>query len=235
MPWEHLAEALRESDIVITSTGSSLPVLTRAMVRSAVPASRTQPLFLIDIAVPRDVDPAAGDIEQVFLYNIDDLQAIVRDNLSKRSAEVGRAEQIVEDEVKRFAQWQRARGAIPTVVALRQRFEEIRRTELQRLEPKLAHLPPEARGRVEEITRLIVEKLLLQPTEQLKTVPDAQTMEAYSDALARLFALDAGAYHAHHPHAGHKRTAGEAEPATGGAARTPAERPADTSTDPVRS
>ena len=106
---------------------------------------------------------------------------------------------------------------------------------MQRLEPKLAHLPPEARGRVEEITRLIVEKLLLQPTEQLKTVPDAQTMEAYSDALARLFALDAGAYHAHHPHAGHKRTAGEAEPATGGAARTPAERPADTSTDPVRS
>ena len=91
---------------------------------------------------------------------------------------------------ERFAQWQRARGAIPTVVALRQRFENIRRAELQRLEPKLAGLPPEARGRVDEITRLIVEKLLLQPTEQLKTVPDSRTMEAYSDALSRLFALE---------------------------------------------
>ena len=190
MQWERLTDALREADIVITSTGSSLPVLTRAMVRSAVPASRTQPLFLIDIAVPRDVEPEAGDIEQVFLYNIDDLQAIVRDNLTKRSAEVGKAEQIVDDEVKRFAQWQRARGAIPTVIALRQRFEEIRRTELQRLEPKIAQLPPEARGRVDEITRLIVEKLLLQPTEQLKTLPDSRTVEVYSDAISRLFALD---------------------------------------------
>jgi glutamyl-tRNA reductase len=227
MPWERLSDALRESDIVITSTGSPIPILTRAMVHGAVPPSRTQPLFLIDIAVPRDVEPEAGDIEQVFLYNIDDLQAIVRDNLTKRSAEVGKAEQIVDDEVRRFAQWQRARGAIPTVVALRQRFEDIRRNELQRLEPKLANLPPEARGRVEEITRLIVEKLLLQPTEQLKTVPDNQTMEAYSDALSRLFALEANG-----PPPPAQVPAPPAAPPDGG---QPITRPAGAPTDPVRS
>jgi glutamyl-tRNA reductase len=189
VPWDELPRTLVESDIVITATGASTPVVTRAMVQAAVPASRTRPLFIIDIAVPRDVEADASEIEQVFLYNIDDLQAIVHDNLSKRSAEVGKAEMIVDAEVGKFGQWQRSRGAIPTVVALRQRFETIRRAELERLEPKLASLPPEARGRVEEITRLIVEKLLLQPTEQLKTLPDRETMIAYSDALNRLFAL----------------------------------------------
>ncbi|MEW6320963.1 MAG: glutamyl-tRNA reductase [Acidobacteriota bacterium] len=189
MPWDALATALLDSDIVITCTGSPVPILDRARVEQAVPASRVRPLFLIDIAVPRDVDPAVGDIEQVFLYNIDDLQAIVRENLERRGSEVGRAERIVEEEVQRFAQWHRARGAIPTVVALRQRFESIRRSELQRLEAKLAQLPPEARGRVDEITRLIVEKLLLQPTEQLKALGDPGIVSQYSEALSRLFAL----------------------------------------------
>lgn len=189
IPWDDLPRTLVESDIVITATGASVPVVTRAMVQAAVPPSRTRPLFIIDIAVPRDVEPDAGEVEQVFLYNIDDLQAIVHDNLSKRSTEVGKAEMIVDAEVGRFAQWQRSRGAIPTVVALRQRFETIRRAELERLEPKLANLPPEARSRVDEITRLIVEKLLLQPTEQLKTLSDPETVVAYSDALNRLFAL----------------------------------------------
>src|SRR5262249_46951096 len=89
----------------------------------------------------------------------------------------------------KFGAWLRARGAIPTVVALRQRFEAIRRTELDRLGFKLAALPPEARARVDEITHLIVEKLLLTPTEQLKSVGDADQVNAYADALTRLFEL----------------------------------------------
>ena len=104
----------------------------------------------------------------MFLYNIDDLQATVRENLARRASEVARAEAIVAEEVGKFGAWLRSRGAIPTVVALRQRFEAIRRAELERLDFKLAALPPEARARVDEITRLIVEKLLLTPTEQLK-------------------------------------------------------------------
>lgn len=189
VPWERLSTALLESDIVITATGSPTPILDRARVQAAMPASRTRPLFLIDIAVPRDVAPDVGKIEQVFLYNIDDLQAIVCENLERRGGEVARAERIVDEEVARFTSWQRSRGAIPTVVALRQRFEGIRRSELERLEPKLAQLPPEARAKVDEITRLIVEKLLLQPTEQLKSVDSPEAVAQYADALGRLFGL----------------------------------------------
>ena len=150
---------------------------------------RDRPLFLIDIAVPRDVEPDVGNLDQVFLYNIDDLRTIVKENLARRGAELERAEAIVSDEVQRFGTWMQSREIIPTVVALRQRFEAIRRSELQRLEPKLAGLPPEARARVDEITHLIVEKLLLTPTEQLKTVSDERLIVAYADALHRLFSL----------------------------------------------
>jgi glutamyl-tRNA reductase len=150
---------------------------------------RGRPLFLIDIAVPRDVDPEAGGLDQVFLYNIDDLQAIVKENLARRSSEVQRAELIVRQEVERFRAWMQSRDVVPTVVALRQQFETIRRAELQRLEPKLASLTPEARARVDEITHLIVEKLLLTPTEQLKAADDEAMALAYADALNRLFKL----------------------------------------------
>jgi glutamyl-tRNA reductase len=187
--WSSVDEALAPADIVVTATGSTEPVLTRQRVEAAMRPRRDRPLFIIDIALPRDVEPAAGEIEQVFLYNIDDLQATVRENLARRASEVERAEGIVEEEVQRFGGWLRSRGAIPTVVALRERFESIRRAELERLEFKLSALPPDARTRVDEITHLIVEKLLLTPTEQLKSLHDAETVGAYSEALTRLFGL----------------------------------------------
>jgi glutamyl-tRNA reductase len=188
--WEERHAALEASDIVVAATGAATPVATRADVARAMHARRNRPLFVIDIAVPRDIDPSAGELDQVFLYNVDDLRAIVRGNLARRSAEVERAEALVEAEVAQLSAWLRSRDAIPTVVALRQRFEAIRRAELQRLEPRMAQLGPEGRARVDEITRLIVEKLLLTPTEQLKAVSDHATAAAYSDALSRLFSLD---------------------------------------------
>jgi glutamyl-tRNA reductase len=189
VPWEGMTKALGSADIVMTATGSQRPIITRAQLEAAQGHRRGMPLFIIDIAVPRDVDPAVGEIEQVFLYNIDDLQIIVEENLSRRAAEVERAESIVNDEVTKFMAWQRSRSAVPTVVALRQRFESIRRSELQRLEGKLGALTPDARARVDEVTRLIVEKLLLEPTEQLKALPDEETQAAYTEAVNRLFRL----------------------------------------------
>jgi glutamyl-tRNA reductase len=182
--------SLAAADIVITATGATLPILSRTQVEGVVRHRRNRPLFLIDIAIPRDVDPAVGELDSVFLYNIDDLQAIVQENLTRRAAEVTRAEDIVADEVRRFETWLSSRHAIPTVVALRQRFEAIRRSELERLQPKLAGLPPEAKARVEEITRLVVEKLLITPTEQLKSTPDPDRVRTYAESLTRLFALD---------------------------------------------
>jgi glutamyl-tRNA reductase len=190
VPWNDFGAALATADIVVTATGSQRPILTRAHVE-AVRGRRRSPLFIIDVAVPRDVEPAVGDIEQVFLYNVDDLQTVVQENISRRASEIDRAESIVTEEVSKFTAWQRSRGAIPTVVALRQRFEAIRRAELERLEGKLAGLPPESRALFDQVSRLIVEKLLLEPTEQLKALPDEETQVAYTEAVNRLFGLRA--------------------------------------------
>jgi glutamyl-tRNA reductase len=189
VPWGQLAGALEAADVAVTATGASSPILTRELVQNVLRQRPHRSLFIIDIAVPRDVEPSVGDLEQVFLYNIDDLQQIVKQNLARRGAELSRAEAIVEDEAARFAEWLRSREVIPTVVALRQRFEAIRRAELERLDSKLAGLPPEARARVDEITRLLVEKLLLSPTERLKSLDDETMLAVYSEAVNRLFSL----------------------------------------------
>ena len=189
-PWDDLDAALGGGDIVITATGAAAPILTKARIEATMRSRRNRPLFIIDIAVPRDVEAAAGEIEQVFLYNIDDLQATVRENLARRAGEVAHAESIVGEEVEKFALWVRSRGAVPTIVALRQHFESVRHAELERL-LKLSSLPAEARERVDDITRLIVEKLLLTPTEQLKSVGDQEIVGAYHEALTHLFGLGA--------------------------------------------
>ncbi len=189
VPWERVDQALSAADIVVTATGASEPILTPGRVEDVMRHRRNRPLFVIDIALPRDVEAAVGGLDQVFLYNIDDLRTIVQENLARRGAELARAEAIIEQEVAKYAAWMQSREIVPTVVALRERFETIRRAELERLESKLSGLPPEARARVDEITRLIVEKLLLTPTEQLKSVSDEAMIVAYADALNRLFSL----------------------------------------------
>jgi glutamyl-tRNA reductase len=191
-PWEDLNAGLGASDIVITATGAAAPIISRTQLEAVMRHRRSRPLFVIDIAMPRDVEPAAGDIEQVFLYNIDDLQATVRENLARRASEIADAERIVSEEVDRFGAWLHARDAIPTVVALRRRFEAVRQAELDRLEFKLGPLGPGARDRVDEVTRLIVEKLLLRPTEQLKALRDPEAIGQHADTLRRLFDLGTG-------------------------------------------
>jgi glutamyl-tRNA reductase len=189
IPWDDRLSALESCDIVIGATGALEPVLSHSVVETAVRTRRHRPLFIIDIALPRDVEPTVADLGDVFLYNLDDLQSIVRENLARRGDQVEQAEALVDEAVQLFTAWLRSRGAIPTVVALRQRFEAIRQAELKRLEPRLTGLPPEARARVDDVTRLIVEKLLLTPTEQLKALGDAHLVSEYADVLTRLFSL----------------------------------------------
>jgi glutamyl-tRNA reductase len=191
VPWADLRAALAHADIVVTATGAAEPVLTRTTVEEAMRSRRGRPLFVIDIALPRDVESAVGDLDQVFLYHMDDLRSIVNENLARRGSELASAEAIVNEEVARFSTWLQSREIVPTIVALRRRFEDIRQSELRRLEPKLAGLTPEARARVDDVTRLLVEKLLLTPTEQLKTVGDETLVLAYAEAVHRLFSLSA--------------------------------------------
>jgi len=187
--WSEIEGAIGRADILVTATGAPAAILSRADIDAAMKSRRERALFIIDIAVPRDVEPEAGRIEQVFLYNIDDLQGIVRENLARRSAELDQADAIIDVETAKFAAWLQSREIILTVVALRERFESIRRAELQRLQPKLSALPPDAQAQVDHITRLIVEKLLLTPTEQLKALSDNSLAATYSDVLNRLFSL----------------------------------------------
>jgi glutamyl-tRNA reductase len=190
IPWDDRLDALAAADILVSATGSPELVLTAAEMRRVLAARRGRPMFVVDLAVPRDIAPEVARLEEVFLYNLDDLRGIVQENLARRQDAVAKAERLVNDEVASWYGWLRSRAAIPTVVALRTRFERVRQSELDRLAPRLAGLGPEARARVDEITRLMVEKLLLTPTEQLKAIDDHATMDACSAALRRLFALD---------------------------------------------
>ncbi|HTV00599.1 MAG TPA: glutamyl-tRNA reductase [Luteitalea sp.] len=189
-PWESRLEAIAAADVLVSATGAPDLVVTLAELTPILAARRGRPMFVVDLAVPRDVDPAVARLEEVFLYNIDDLRGIVEENLAKRQDAVAKAERLVNEEVAAWFGWVRSRAAIPTVVALRTRFERVRQAELERLAPRLAGLGPDARERVDEVTRLMVEKLLLTPTEQLKAIDDRETMDTYSSALRRLFALD---------------------------------------------
>jgi glutamyl-tRNA reductase len=189
--WAAIDDELLVADIVVTATGASTPIIGETTINRVMRARRNRPLFIIDIGLPRDVEPAAGDLEQVFLYNIDDLRSIISENLARRKAQTARAEAMVSAEVETFLVWLRSRGTIPTVVALRRRFEAVRQAELKRLDAKLNGLSPEARARVEEVTQLLVQKLLLTPTERLKTAGDEATAAQYAEVITQLFSLAA--------------------------------------------
>jgi glutamyl-tRNA reductase len=204
--WMNLGGAIERADILLTATGAPQAIITRADLARVMKTRRGRALFVIDIAVPRDVEPDAGAVDQVFLYNIDDLQGIVKENLARRTAELERADAIIAEETARFAAWLQSRHVIPTVVALRERFESIRKAELQRLRPKLSALPPEAQAQVDHVTRLIVEKLLLSPTEQLKSLGDHSLAATYTDALNRLFSLPSPGERDEEPVVAGKRT-----------------------------
>ena len=191
--WTAVDDELLEADIVVTATGASTPIISTTTIDRIMRARRNRPLFIIDIGLPRDVEPDAGDLEQVFLYNIDDLRSIVSENLARRQEQTARAEAMVSNEVEAFVVWLRSRGTIPTVVALRRRFESIRQAELKRFESKLSGLSAEARARVDEVTQLLVQKLLLTPTERLKTAADEATAAQYAEIITQLFGLAADA------------------------------------------
>jgi len=187
--WTSIDHELLEADIVVAATGATSPLITTPTIDRVMRARLNRPLFIIDLGLPRDVEPTAGELEQVFLYNIDDLRSVISENLARRQEQTAKAETMVSAEVEAFLGWLRSRSTIPTVVALRRQFESVRRAELKRLESKLNGLSPEVRERIEEVTRLLVQKLLLTPTERLKTVTDEATAAQFAEVIAELFSL----------------------------------------------
>ncbi len=189
VPFDRLPETLPEVDIVIASTGAPGYVVTPEMVSAALRRRRNRLLFLIDIAVPRDIDPAAGEIDNVFLYNIDNLQEVVDTNRETRRAEAEKAERIVAEEVAAFEAWFNALAVVPTIVALRGKMEGIVRGELEKSAHWLAGFSEEERARVEGIVDAVVNKILHDPITGLKEESLEKDELPYVAAVRRLFRL----------------------------------------------
>ena len=168
IPYEQLYEAASEADIVISSTGAPHPIFRREHGQAFMQRRRNRPMFFIDIAVPRDVDPAMGKLEGIFVYDIDDLQAVAAAHLAERSREASDAETLIAGEVERFHQRQRTVNVAPAIVALQRRAEEIRQAELRRVQGRLGGLTAEQVAAVEALTRGLVNKFLHPPMQALK-------------------------------------------------------------------
>jgi glutamyl-tRNA reductase len=187
---DDFAAALPQVDIVICSTAAPHPVLTRERLRRALPAGPRQPLCIIDIAIPRDVEPAVADEPNVFLYNIDDLTQIVDDNLDRRRAQLPTAEGILAGEVEEFWAWYASLAVVPTIRALREHGERVRQAEVDRALRALAHLPEQDREAVDALTRALTNKLLHAPTVRLRHAAGNGRGTAALDTVRYLFELD---------------------------------------------
>ncbi|MCU1320192.1 MAG: glutamyl-tRNA reductase [Edaphobacter sp.] len=160
IPFDLLYENADRADIVITSTGAPQKLFGRSHAQHFLHRRRHRPMFFIDIAVPRDVDPSMNDVEGCFVYDIDDLQQVAAANLADRSREAAAAETIVSREVEKYEQRLQSRDAVPAIIALQQNAEAIREAELARATKRLASLTPDQQAAVEALTRSLTAKLL---------------------------------------------------------------------------
>jgi glutamyl-tRNA reductase len=160
IPFDEIYTQADRADIVITSTGAPQKLFGRSHGQHFLQRRRNRPMFFIDIAVPRDVDPGMNDVEGCFVYDIDDLQQVAAANLADRSREAAAAETIVSNEVEKYQQRLQSRDAVPAILALQQNAEVIREAELARSAKRLAALTPEQREAVEALTRSLTAKLL---------------------------------------------------------------------------
>jgi glutamyl-tRNA reductase len=167
-PFEDLRKELAHADIVISGTGASGVVIRREDVEAAQASRRGRPLFIIDIAVPRDVAPDVAKLSGVFLYDLDDLHTVAEANLRERRKEAAAAEGILEKEIAEFLEWRRSLEVVPLLVELRKRADDIRRAEIEKARRRLGTLTAEQESAIDAATSAIVNKLLHAPTVQLK-------------------------------------------------------------------
>ena len=188
--FEHLAETLKEVDIVISSTGAAGYVISKEMIQAALHRRKNRLLFLIDIAVPRDIDPAAGEVDNAYVYNIDDLQEVVDENIRGRLKEAEKAEQIIEEEVVKFTDWLNTLEVVPTIVLLKEKTADIVRGELEKSSSWTQHLREEERVHIEILLSSVVNKILHDPIVGLKDKTMHRSAKPYIAAIKHLFNLE---------------------------------------------
>lgn len=188
--FDRLYETADRADIVITSTGAPHAIFRREHGEMFMHRRKNRPMFFIDIAVPRDVDPKMAQVDGIFTYNIDDLQQIVDANVSDRGREAQRAEALIEDEVARFRRRVQSLDAVPTIVALQERMEHIRQDEIEKLRAKLGLLTIEQQSVIENLTRSIVNKILHPPIAALKSARGSDELTTTAELLRSVFGLE---------------------------------------------
>ncbi len=190
IPFDQLIEALKPADIIISSTGSPHYVINHAEVARIIKARRNRSMFFIDIAVPRDIDPRVNAIENVYLYDIDDLQEVAEANIKDRQKEAEKAEETVENEVTKFWKWCESLETVPTIRSLRAKLEGIRQIELKKAYSALSSSTEGDRRVLDALTSALVKKILHDPITTLKRSDQDSSGEMLVDAARKLFHLD---------------------------------------------
>jgi glutamyl-tRNA reductase len=193
LPFEELPQMLAQADIVVSSTAAPRPILTVPLLSAAIKARHFRPLFLVDLAVPRDIEEGAGKIENVYPYDVDDLAQVVQGGREARETEAQKAEAIVGEEAQRFFKLRQARDAVPVLATLRTRADEIARLEAEKTLAQCGDaLTPKQKKSVEAMGKAIVNKLLHGATVQLREagMRSADEAAALTATVARLFDLD---------------------------------------------
>lgn len=187
---DEVPEELTHADVLLSSTGAPGVLIERADMEAVMERRDGRALLIVDVAVPRDVDPGVGQVFGITLLDIEALRALGEQSLQARRAEIGKVREIITDELDRFRVERSAREVAPLVTALYARGEDVRAAELERRAAKLEELDPAARDLVDDITRAVVRKLLHEPTVRVKDVAGTAQGELLADALADLFAID---------------------------------------------
>ena len=191
VPFEHFTDHMEHADIVISSTGAPHFIITRSLAEQVIRNRRNKPVFFIDIAVPRDVDPLVNDIDNAFVYDIDDLQQVIDANMRERMKEAGRAEEIVDREVQAFCMRMQSREVAPTIVLLRETVDRVRREEIERYRKLLRDMPPEQQqatlAAIDQVTQSLMNKILHHPITQMKEMNSDPNGAEFVETVRKIF------------------------------------------------
>ncbi len=197
LPFDRLETALSRASVAVTATASPVPIIGPELVRRAISGRPDKPLVLVDISVPRNIDPAVKTIPGVRLFDVDDLQYHLNGSIAEREGEVPRAEAIVAQEMAAIQTWLHEQEVIPAITGLREKADSIRQQELDRALKRLPDLDEPTREQLRQFSVSLVKKLLHEPTRRLKAeVPDGHALE-YAEALSYLFGLASESTHPH--------------------------------------
>jgi glutamyl-tRNA reductase len=187
--FEEITECLKFTDIIISSTGSPEFVITRDQIKSVIRIRRSRPIFFIDIAVPRDIEPAVNRLANSYVYDIDDLQGIVDENIGDRQQEAIKAERIVDEAVIRFREWYTGLDVVPTIIALRNKMEAIAAAEIKKT-LQSNKIPESSVAAIQKMAGSLINKIMHDPTITLKKDGMMGDKSLYIDTVRRLFKLD---------------------------------------------